>query len=91
MKNNDRMRTLLEQALPPVGEDQEPARDLWPELERRIAEARAAVPAADATPAAIPAEIPRPAIPWFDVALGCGVALVAVAFPASVPVLLYYL
>ena len=30
-------------------------------------------------------------VPWFDWALAGGVALVAVAFPAAVPVLLYYL
>jgi hypothetical protein len=83
MKNNDRTRTLLEQALPPVGQDQEPSRDLWPELERRIAEAKTAIPARDLNP--------RPAIPWFDWVLAAGVAIVAVAFPASVPVLLYYL
>lgn len=83
MKNNDRIRTLLERALPPVGEDQEPARDLWPELQHRIAEAKTALPARDL--------IPRPAIPWFDWALAGGLAVVAVAFPASIPVLLYYL
>jgi len=83
MKNTDRIRTLLERALPPVGEDQEPSRDLWPEVERRIAEAKTAIPVRDA--------ILRPAIPWFDWALAGGVAIVAFAFPASVPVLLYYL
>jgi hypothetical protein len=31
------------------------------------------------------------AVPWFDWALAGGVALLAVAFPAAVPVLLYYL
>ncbi|HEY2858678.1 MAG TPA: hypothetical protein VGJ21_09700 [Terracidiphilus sp.] len=30
-------------------------------------------------------------VPWFDWALGAGVALVAVAVPATAPVLLYYL
>jgi hypothetical protein len=78
MKNreHDSIRTLLQQALPPVGESPELARDLWPGLKRRINEAPA------------PAQ---QAIPWFDWALAGGVALVAVAFPASIPVLLYYL
>lgn len=31
------------------------------------------------------------AVPWFDWALGAGLAAMAVFFPASVPVLLYYL
>ncbi len=30
-------------------------------------------------------------VPWFDWALAGGVAMFAVAFPAAVPVLLYYL
>jgi hypothetical protein len=78
MKNreHDRIRTLLQQALPPVGESPQPAHDLWPDLKRRINE----------TPAPV-----RLAVPWFDWALAGGVALVAVAFPASIPVLLYYL
>lgn len=83
MKDTDRIRTLLQQTLPPVGEDQEPPRDLWPELQDRISEAKAAASTRDA--------IPRHGIPWFDWALAGGVAIVAVAFPASVPVLLYYL
>ena len=79
---NDRIRTLLRQALAPIGEDREPARDLWPELQSRIQPA-------SATARAIPAQ--TLVIPWFDWVLAGGVALVAVAFPASIPVLLYYL
>ena len=32
-----------------------------------------------------------PAPPWFDWALACGVAVFALAFPASIPVFFYYL
>ena len=80
MKNRekDRIRELLEQSLAPLGDDHEPIRDLWPKLERRIGQAQAQAP-------------PRPMIPWFDWVLAGGVAIVAVAFPASIPVLLYYL
>jgi len=83
----DRIRTLLQQSLAPVANDCEPARDLWPELQRRIGQAQAS---AD-TPAPARAAIFWPAIPWFDWVLAGGVAVVAIAFPASIPVLLYYL
>jgi hypothetical protein len=65
------MKQLLKQALPPLGNN-EPARDLWPAMLRRI----------DARPAAVP---------WFDWALAGGLAAFALAFPASIPVFLYYL
>jgi hypothetical protein len=80
MKNrkHDRIRALLQQALPPVGNNREPARDLWPELQGRIGRAHDSAPAPSA-------------IFWFDWVLAGGVALVAIAFPASIPVLLYYL
>lgn len=77
MKDNDRLRTLLRQALSPTGDDNNPAHDLWPELQRRIAESKSTAAAKG--------------IPWFDLALAGGVAIVAVAFPAAIPVLLYYL
>jgi hypothetical protein len=78
MKNHHRIRELLEKALPSVGGDREPARDLWPELRCRIEGAQYTAPS-------------RPGVAWFDWVLGCGVALVAIAFPVSIPVLLYYL
>ena len=78
-REQDRIRTLLKQTLTPIGDDLEPDSmpDLWPEFERRLHQARQAGL--------------RPAIPWFDWVLAAGVAIVAVAFPASIPVLLYYL
>ena len=70
--DEDSMKQLLKQALPPVEGDAEPGRDLWPAVLRRL----------DAGPAAPP---------WFDWALGAGLLGLAAFFPASIPVLLYYL
>jgi hypothetical protein len=72
-----RIQQLLKQAMPPVETDTEPGRDLWPAMLRRL----------DAHPAAQP----RPRWLWFDWALLAGLAVVAVTFPASVTLLLYYL
>jgi hypothetical protein len=82
-REQDRIRTLLKQALTPIGEGHELGHDLWPEMQNRIGEAPSSSPA---SPAAS-----RVSIPWFDWVLAGGVALVAVAFPALIPVLLYYL
>jgi hypothetical protein len=73
---HDRIRELLQQAFPPVGDTHDPPRDLDRLLHARINQAPAPV---------------RRVIPWFDWALAGGLAIVAVAFPASIPVLLYYL
>lgn len=75
---HDRNRELLQHSLPPVADNQQPTRDLWPDLQRRLREHPAVAP-------------PRLRVSWFDWALAGGVAIVAVAFPASIPVLLYYL
>jgi len=72
------LAALLRAAVPPVSEDTQPKRDLWPQMQARLHE--------DGGNAAR-----LKAVPWFDWALAGGVALVAVAFPAVVPVLLYYL
>lgn len=75
---DDRMKDLLRQALPPVEtESAEPERDLWPVVLRRLD--------------AHPASQPRSRWVWFDWALAAGLAVVAVSFPASIPLLLYYL
>ncbi len=70
--DENRMKKLLQEALPPVEREPEPGRDLWPAMLRRL----------DARPAAPP---------WFDWALLGGLVSLAAFFPASVPVLLYYL
>jgi anti-sigma factor RsiW len=41
--NDDRMKKLLQEALPPLDGEPEPSRDLWPAVLRRL-EARPAVP-----------------------------------------------
>ena len=74
-----RIKELLRQALPPVAPDAEPARDLWPAVLRRL----------DAESASLRALPQR--LPWFDWALIAGLVVFAVAFPATIPVFLYYL
>ncbi len=73
--NDDRIKQLLKQTLPPVESNAEPERDLWPAVLRRLDADRA----------------PRYAVPWFDWALLGGLAVFAVSFPATIPVFLYYL
>jgi hypothetical protein len=85
MTTNDekRIKELLRQALPPVAPQAEPARDLWPAVLRRL----------DAQPApsrALPQKLSHK-LPWFDWALIAGLVVFAVAFPATIPVILYYL
>ena len=75
-QNEDRLKKLLQQALPPVEADPEPGRDLWPAMLRRL----------DARPAA-----PQFFWAWFDAALLAGLAVFAAFLPASIPVFLYYL
>ena len=84
-KRNDdeRIRQLLQQAMPPIASRAEPARDLWPDVLRRL----------DAEPAPnqpLPRALPQ-RLPWFAWALIAGLVVFAVAFPATIPVFLYYL
>ena len=75
--DEERMKQTLRAALPRVEADAEPGIDLWPAVLRRLDEER-----------------PAPAGPrwvWFDGALLAGLAILAVAFPASIPLLVYYL
>jgi hypothetical protein len=78
--DEDRIKQLLQQALPPVDAGAEPARDLWPAMLRRL----------DATPGAS-SRSPSRSVPWFDWALIAGLIVFGVAFPATIPVFLYYL
>jgi len=75
------LEKLLRETLPAVKDDAGPERDLWPALERRINSQEAARPAA------------QMGIGWacFDGALLAGLVLLAVSFPATIPLLLYYL
>ena len=75
--DQDRMKKLLQQALPPVKGDAGPRRDLWPAILRRL----------DTRPAA--PELTGWA--WFDGALAAGLVALIAFSPASIPVILYYL
>ena len=82
MKNRDqgskRLAHLVRQALPPMSDRADATRDLWPDMQRRLRAESAPVPA-------------KVRVPWFDWALAGGLALLLAAFPAWIPVLLYYL
>jgi hypothetical protein len=71
------LKQLLRAGVPPIEENTEQERDLWPMMQARLHQ-----------PDAV---IGLRSVPWFDWALVGGVALFSVAFPASIPVLLYYL
>jgi hypothetical protein len=98
----DRMRQLLRQALPPVnseggaergaesGPAPEPSIDLWPAVIRRLDEKHTAQ-SARSQPVQSWLGWVRHGSSWFDWALLAGVAAVTVAFPASIPLFLYYL
>jgi hypothetical protein len=77
--DRDRMKKLLQQALPPVKDDAEPGRDLWPDVLRRL-DAETASPGWAWLDGA-----------WFDGALAAGVVGLVAIFPSAIPVLLFYL
>ncbi|MGB0064738.1 MAG: hypothetical protein WBP85_09860 [Terracidiphilus sp.] len=81
----NRMKELLKQAMPPVAADAEPERDLWPALLQRLDEN----PSAAKDPS--PARSMQWSVPWFDWALLGGLVVFAASFPATIPVFLYYL
>jgi len=91
MKKHDenRIKQILQQALPPVDSACEPARDLWPAVLRRLDESEAPL---SATAGSVPRAVPWPrTVPWFDWALLAVLIVFAVSFPATIPVFLYYL
>jgi len=73
-----RMRQLLKEAVPPVGMNALPERDLWPNVLLRLDERGARTDL-----------LRLPA--WFDAALAAGLAALVVVFPASIPLLIYCL
>lgn len=75
--DQDRMKKLLQQSLPPVKGDSEPRRDLWPAMLRRL-NARPVAPILAGWA-------------WFDGALAAGLVALIAFSPASIPVILYYL
>ena len=77
-QGTERLAALLQNAVPPVGEACDATGDLWPAMQRRLrTEAGAKAPPLH--------------VPWFDWALAGGLVLLLGAFPAWIPVLLYYL
>jgi hypothetical protein len=79
MNDEERMKQLLKQAVWSVDANAEPASDLWPAVLRRIDEH---AEAAFAT---------RSRWVWLDGALLAGLFVLGVSFPATIPLLLYYL
>jgi hypothetical protein len=80
--DEDRMKKLLQQALPPVDSDAAPGCDLWPAVKQRL-DARP-----DRTPLISPVSIRWALLDW---ALLAGLMAFAAFLPASIPVFLYYL
>jgi hypothetical protein len=72
----DQIRRMLREALPPLGAGAEPERDLWPAMLRRMDEQRARGASS---------------VPWFDWALAGGLVAFAAIAPGTIPVILYYL
>lgn len=73
------LQRLVREAIPPMEDDPELERDLWPAMLRQMQKGQP-MPGLRLWP-----------VSWFDVALAGALAVMAVAFPATIPVLLYYL
>jgi hypothetical protein len=72
----EQIKQLLREALPPLGADAEPDHDLWPAMLLRMDEQSSHGAAS---------------IPWFDWALAGGLVAFAAIAPRTIPVILYYL
>jgi hypothetical protein len=79
MNGDERMEQLLKQAVLPVEAEAEPESDLWPAVLRRLYELGEAEAAE------------RTHWVWLDGALLAGLVVLGVSFPATIPLLLYYL
>jgi hypothetical protein len=75
--DEDRMKELLQQALPRVDVDAGPGRNLWPAIQKRVDEQ--------------PAAMAPFHFSWFDWALAAGLVAFVAFVPSSIPVILYYL
>jgi hypothetical protein len=73
----ERMKQALRQAVPPIANEPELTRDLWPAMLGRMN-------------ASSSVQSRLSAVPWFDWVLAGGLAALLVVFPASIPILLYY-
>lgn len=69
-------KRLLREALPPVGDEPESPRDLWPAMLQRMGEQSIRVAGR---------------VPWFDWALAGGLVAFTAIAPRTIPVILYYL
>jgi hypothetical protein len=79
--DQDYMKKLLRQALPPVKGDAGPGRDLWPDVQRRLD----AISVVSATLSGARGWA------WFDGALLAGLVALIAIFPSVIPLFLYYL
>jgi hypothetical protein len=77
-QGTENIEAMLRSAIPPIEASPEPPHDLWPTMQARL----------NAQP---PLASTLRSVPWFDWALAGGLAIFALAFPAAVPMLLYYL
>lgn len=80
MNDEERMKQLLRQAMPPIEAGAEPARDLWPAVLKRLDKDDAAESGAG-----------RSWWVWIDGAIAAGLVVLGVSFPATIPLLFYYL
>ena len=83
MTDDDRLRQLLQSALPKIS-DEGPSRDLWPLLASRL----------DRYVGRVPRSGPGNIVerwPWLDFSLAAAVAIVLVVFPEWLLLLLYHL
>jgi hypothetical protein len=78
IRDQGSVEVLLRQALPPIGEHAGMSEDLWPAMLRRLRDEAAE-------------KSPPIRVPWFDCVVAGGLAVLLAAFPAWIPVLLYYL
>lgn len=78
-KEEVRIKQLLKHSLPPVNSGAEPQRDLWPGVMRRLDDSAAGEVRA------------RRLWVWLDAALLAGLVVLGASFPATIPLLLYYL
>ena len=79
MNDEERMKQLLRHAVRPFQPDAEPEHDLWPAVLKRLDE-RAGLEA-----------VGQSRWVWLDGALLVALVVLGVSFPATIPLLLYYL
>ncbi|MGA9586321.1 MAG: hypothetical protein WBQ95_13385 [Terracidiphilus sp.] len=73
---DEQIKQMLREALPPLDANAEAGRDLWPAMLRRMDEQN---------------ERGAGSVPWFDWALAGGLVAFAAIAPRTIPVILYYL